>query len=125
MTAIVKSTANDKLAMANALANANLLPRAYQKNPANLLFAMEYADAIGVHPMTAIQSIHVIDGKPSACWVVVGSAHAGRCHGYVVGAPGKGRRCGVGSWAVMGGAHDMLAPTHTHTPILYIYTVYF
>ena len=66
MSNIVKHTAQDKMAMANALANANLLPRAYQKNPANLLFAMEYADAIGVHPMTAVQSIHVIDGKPSA-----------------------------------------------------------
>jgi hypothetical protein len=82
MTAIVKSNPNDKLAMANALANANLLPRAYQKNPANLLFAMEYADAIGVHPMTAIQSIHVIDGKPSASAQLI--AGLGRRAGHIV-----------------------------------------
>jgi hypothetical protein len=82
MTALVKSTPNDKLAMANALANANLLPRAYQKNPANLLFAMEYADAIGVHPMTAIQSIHVIDGKPSASAQLI--AGLGRRAGHIV-----------------------------------------
>jgi hypothetical protein len=82
MSNIVKHTAQDKMAMANALANANLLPRAYQKNPANLLFAMEYADAIGVHPMTAVQSIHVIDGKPSASAQLI--AGLGRRAGHIV-----------------------------------------
>lgn len=56
----------DKITYAKALADSNLLPQQYRKNPANLLFALEYADALGVAPIHAITSIHVIDGKPSA-----------------------------------------------------------
>jgi hypothetical protein len=48
------------------MASSNLLPRQYQNNPGNLLFAVEYADALGVSRINAITSIHVIEGKPSA-----------------------------------------------------------
>ncbi|HUX69108.1 MAG TPA: hypothetical protein VMV41_01205 [Cellulomonadaceae bacterium] len=59
-------TLQDKMQYAKALATASLLPKAYQNNPGNLLFALEYAEALGVAPINAITSIHVIDGKPSA-----------------------------------------------------------
>jgi hypothetical protein len=62
----------DKLALAQNLANAGLLPRHYQKAPANLLWAIEYAEALGVHPMTAVTGIHVIDGKPTASAQLIG-----------------------------------------------------
>jgi hypothetical protein len=55
-----------KMDYARAMASSNLLPKQYQNNPANLLFALEYADALGVSPINAITSIHVIEGKPSA-----------------------------------------------------------
>lgn len=55
-----------KMRYAQALASSNLLPKQYQRQPANLLFALEYADALGVSPIHAITSIHVIEGKPSA-----------------------------------------------------------
>jgi hypothetical protein len=55
-----------KMQYANAMAGSNLLPRQYQKQPANLLFALEYAEALGVSPIHAITSIHVIEGKPTA-----------------------------------------------------------
>ncbi len=55
-----------KMKYAQALAASNLLPRQYQKQPANLLFALEYAEALNVSPIHAITSIHVIEGKPSA-----------------------------------------------------------
>lgn len=55
-----------KIKYAQALASSSLLPKQYQKQPANLLFALEYADALGVSPIHAITSIHVIEGKPSA-----------------------------------------------------------
>ena len=55
-----------KIQYAQAMAQSSLLPRQYQKQPANLLFALEYADALGVSPIHAITSIHVIEGKPSA-----------------------------------------------------------
>lgn len=69
MTEIVKaqgSTLTEKMSYAQALAGASLLPKHYQKQPANLLFALEYADALGVTPIHAITSIYVVDGKPTA-----------------------------------------------------------
>ncbi len=56
----------EKVEWAKTLAVANLLPKAFQNNPGNLLFAVEYADALGISRINAITSIHVIEGKPSA-----------------------------------------------------------
>lgn len=56
----------EKIQYAERLATASLLPRAYQRNPANLLLAFELADALGISRLHAITSVHVIDGKPSA-----------------------------------------------------------
>lgn len=56
----------EKITYAQALADSNLLPAQYRKNPPNLLFAMEYAEALGVATIHALTSIHVIEGKPSA-----------------------------------------------------------
>ena len=56
----------EKMEWSRALAPSSLLPKQYQGNPANLLFAVEYADALGIERINAITSIHVIDGKPSA-----------------------------------------------------------
>lgn len=69
MSEIVKaegSTLATKMQYAQAMAGSSLLPRDYQNKPANLLFALEYADALGIAPIHAITSIHVINGKPSA-----------------------------------------------------------
>ncbi|MGO1664120.1 MAG: hypothetical protein ACTHZD_16115 [Micrococcaceae bacterium] len=52
--------------LAERMAGASILPRQYQKQPANLLFAFEYADALGIPRINAITAIHVIEGKPSA-----------------------------------------------------------
>jgi hypothetical protein len=57
---------NAMMAFARELAEANLLPRPYQRNPANVLYAIEYGRTIGVPAMTAILGIHVIEGKPTA-----------------------------------------------------------
>lgn len=51
---------------ARALAESNLLPKQYFKQPANLLWAISYGQTLGVDPMTAVQSIHVINGRPTA-----------------------------------------------------------
>jgi hypothetical protein len=56
----------DKLDYARALSVASLLPKHFQNNPGNLLFALEYAEALDIKPIHAITSIHVIEGKPSA-----------------------------------------------------------
>jgi hypothetical protein len=54
------------LRFAKALADGNLLPRSYQKNPANILWAMEYARTLNITPIAAMAGVHVIDGKPTA-----------------------------------------------------------
>lgn len=62
-----------QIEFAKALAPSGLLPREYQQNPANLLFALQYADALDVKPIHAITSIHVINGKPSASAELIAS----------------------------------------------------
>lgn len=54
-----------KVDYARFLAKADLLPRAYQDKPANLLYAIEYGAMLGLPPIAAIVGIHVIDGKPT------------------------------------------------------------
>lgn len=69
MSELVKAegtTLATKMQYAQAMSGSSLLPRDYQGKPANLLFALEYADALGIAPIHAITSIHVINGKPSA-----------------------------------------------------------
>ena len=56
----------DQLALAKSLAGSSLLPKQYQRNPENLLYAIQYSQALGVIPIAAVTGIHVIEGKPSA-----------------------------------------------------------
>ncbi|MGW4305106.1 recombinase RecT [Streptomyces californicus] len=47
-----------------SLANTPLLPDVYRKNPASVLWALEYGRALGLDVVTTITTIHVIKGKP-------------------------------------------------------------
>jgi hypothetical protein len=64
--ALRQATLPEKIQYAKALAESDLLPGHYKKRPANLLIALEYAEAFGIAPINAISSVFVIDGKPSA-----------------------------------------------------------
>lgn len=48
-----------------SLAQTPLLPDAYRKQPASVLWAMEYGRALGLDVVTTITTIHVIKGKPT------------------------------------------------------------
>lgn len=63
----------NKVEYATTLAKSNLLPKSYQNQPANLLFAIEFAEALGMKPIHAITSVHVINGKPSASADLIGT----------------------------------------------------
>ena len=63
----------DRMSYAKALAEASLLPAAYRKQPANVLLAMEYGDALGLSPIAAIQGVHVIEGRPTASAQLIGA----------------------------------------------------
>ncbi|WP_194923156.1 hypothetical protein [Catenulispora pinisilvae] len=56
----------EKLEYAVKLSDANMLPGQYRRQPANILWAIEYAETLRITAMAAILGIHVIDGKPGA-----------------------------------------------------------
>jgi hypothetical protein len=56
----------DRMEYAKALAQANLLPDSFRRQPANVLYAVEYGRALNISPIAALTGIHVIEGKPSA-----------------------------------------------------------
>lgn len=56
----------EKMTYAQALAESGLLPAQYRRQPANVLYALEYGATIGIGTMAAITGVHVIDGKPTA-----------------------------------------------------------
>ena len=60
-----RTALSEKMDWARAIAPSGLLPKAYHANPANLLLAAEYADALGIDRINALTSIHVIEGKPT------------------------------------------------------------
>ncbi len=59
------ATLPEKIEYARFLAKSGLLPKDYREHPENILFAYEYGELLGLHPMAAITGIHVIEGKPS------------------------------------------------------------
>jgi hypothetical protein len=76
----------EKMQYAQAFAASGLLPAQYRRQPANLLYALEYAESLGLHPMAAITGIHVIEGKPSASSALISAlvrraGHKLRVHG--------------------------------------------
>lgn len=56
---------DEKKDWAQAMSTGDLLPRQYQGKPGNLLFACEYADALGISRVHVLTSIAVINGRPS------------------------------------------------------------
>ena len=63
-TDLATATLPDRLAYADALSKASLLPEQFRGKPADVLLAMEWGAALGMSGMQAINSIHVINGKP-------------------------------------------------------------
>jgi hypothetical protein len=47
------------------LAKSNMVPRAYQGKPEDILVCVQWGYEIGLAPMQALQNIAVINGKPS------------------------------------------------------------
>lgn len=62
-----------KIQYAEKLAQAGLLPDAYRRQPANVLYAIEYGEMLNIPAMAAINGIHVIKGKPTASAALIAS----------------------------------------------------
>lgn len=65
MLVFAGDTQNQMMQMADFLSQSTLVPASYQNKPANCFIAVEYANRIGCAPMTVIQNLDVIQGKPS------------------------------------------------------------
>lgn len=70
---VARPSLDSRITYAKALAASDLLPRAYQGKPANVLLAMEYAEALGLAPIAAIQGVHIVDAKPTASAQLIGA----------------------------------------------------
>lgn len=64
--ALRRDSMPSKIQYAKALADSGLLPSAYRQNPANILWAVEYGEMLGLSSMAAITGVHIIEGKPTA-----------------------------------------------------------
>jgi hypothetical protein len=54
---------DQRMRIAEHLANASMLPSQYRRQPGNVLAAQFAADALGIPLFTAIQKLHFLDGK--------------------------------------------------------------
>lgn len=57
-------TLEEKIRWSELMSQGDMVPKHYQGKPANVLFALEYAEAVGVPSINALTSISVINGKP-------------------------------------------------------------
>ncbi|MFM2150295.1 MAG: hypothetical protein RLZZ187_2601 [Pseudomonadota bacterium] len=55
----------DMMRLAETLAQSTMIPRDYQRNPANCLVAIQWGSEIGLGPLQAMQNVAVINGRPS------------------------------------------------------------
>lgn len=61
----VEMSVTERQHYASVLADANMIPKAFQKSPANIFVAIEYGNALGIAPIVALNEINVINGTPS------------------------------------------------------------
>lgn len=60
-----KMSLEEKVEWCKLMSQGDIVDKKFQGSPANVLFALEYAQAIGVPAINALTSITVINGKPS------------------------------------------------------------
>lgn len=61
------------LQWARTIAQAGIVPAAYQGRPGNLIVAAQLGRALGIHPMVAVNQIYIVDGKPSTSSLLIGA----------------------------------------------------
>jgi hypothetical protein len=57
----------EAIALAKMMAASEIVPKDYQKKPANIIVAIQFGAEIGLPPMQSLQSVSVINGRP-ALW---------------------------------------------------------
>ncbi len=62
---LVPQNLTQAMELAKLIADSELAPKDYRGKPGNVLIAVQMGQEVGLSPMSAIQSIAVINGKPS------------------------------------------------------------
>jgi hypothetical protein len=62
---LAPSNLQEALEFANTISKSGLIPKDYQGNPGNCIIAIQWGAEIGLQPLQAMQSIAVINGRPS------------------------------------------------------------
>ncbi|MDO6747172.1 hypothetical protein [Gilvimarinus sp. 1_MG-2023] len=55
----------EAMKFADLLAGSSIVPKDFQRNPGNILVAIQWGAELGIKPMQAMQNIAVINGRPS------------------------------------------------------------
>ena len=58
-------TFDEAFRFANLIAESSLIPKEFQKSPANVLVAVQLGMELGISPMQALQNIYVVNGRPA------------------------------------------------------------
>ena len=59
------ATLTEAITFSEMLSNSNMVPKAYQGKPQDILVCVQWGQELGLAPMQAMQNIAVINGKPS------------------------------------------------------------
>lgn len=62
---LIPQNLGQAMELAKIIADSDLAPKDYRGKPGNVLIAVQMGQEVGLSPMSAIQSIAVINGKPS------------------------------------------------------------
>jgi hypothetical protein len=65
LPALTPTNFAEALTFAEELSKSTMVPPAFQRNPANILVAIQWGAELGLGPLQALQNIAVINGKPS------------------------------------------------------------
>jgi hypothetical protein len=65
LPALTPTNFAEAMQFADVLAKSTMVPREYQRQPANILLAVQWGAELGLGPLQAINSIAIINGKPS------------------------------------------------------------
>lgn len=62
---LTPTSIDEAMKLAEYMSKSDMVPKAYQGKPANIVLAVQMGQAVGLAPMQALQSIAVINGMPS------------------------------------------------------------
>jgi hypothetical protein len=62
---LTPTSIDEAMKLADYMSKSDMVPKAYQGKPANIVLAVQMGQSVGLPPMQALQSIAVINGMPS------------------------------------------------------------